>query len=103
VLTAHQDISGKADKVEGGTENNFAALDANGNLKDSGHKHSDYLTEHQDISDKADKATTVTNVEYDSVNAKLTKTINGTTTDVLSISTIKGALGAFTHDQLAGR
>ena len=43
-LTAHQDISGKADKVSGGTENNFAALDSNGNLKDSGHKHGDYQT-----------------------------------------------------------
>ena len=51
------DVSGKADKVSGGTENNFAALDANGNLKDSGHKHSDYLTSHQDISGKANKVT----------------------------------------------
>ena len=33
----------KTDKVLGATNNNFAALDANGNLKDSGHKHSDYL------------------------------------------------------------
>ena len=55
VITEHQDISGKADKVEGGTTDNFAALDANGNMKDSGHKHSDYLTSHQDISGKADK------------------------------------------------
>ena len=46
-------IGAKADKVVSGTENNFAALDANGNLKDSGHKHSDYLTAHQDISGKA--------------------------------------------------
>ena len=30
------DISGKADKVASATNNNFAALDANGNLKDSG-------------------------------------------------------------------
>ena len=47
VITEHQDISGKADKVEGGTTNNFAALDANGNMKDSGHKHSDYLAANQ--------------------------------------------------------
>lgn len=51
------DVTGKADKVSGGTTDNFAALDANGNLKDSGHKHSDYLTSHQDISGKADKDT----------------------------------------------
>lgn len=43
------DVSGKADKVFGATNGNFAALDANGNLTDSGHKHSDYLTEHQTI------------------------------------------------------
>ena len=41
-LTAHQDITGKADKVSNPTEGNFAALDSNGNLTDSGHKHSDY-------------------------------------------------------------
>lgn len=39
-----KDISGKADKVSGGTENNFVALDANGNIKDSGHKSSDFQT-----------------------------------------------------------
>jgi hypothetical protein len=36
------DISGKADKVTGATNGNFAGLDASGNLTDSGHKHSDY-------------------------------------------------------------
>lgn len=56
VINAHQDISGKADKVLNATEGNFAGLDTNGNLVDSGHKHSDYLTEHQDISGKADKS-----------------------------------------------
>lgn len=56
-LTSHQDISGKADKVSGATNGNFAALDSNGNLTDSGHKHSDYLTSHQDISGKQDKIT----------------------------------------------
>ena len=37
-------VSGKADKVSSPTSGNFAALDSNGNLTDSGHKHSDYLT-----------------------------------------------------------
>ena len=36
------DVTGKADKVASATNGNFASLDANGNLKDSGHKHSDY-------------------------------------------------------------
>ena len=42
-------LGNKADKVAGATNGNFAALDANGNLTDSGHKHSDYLTSHQSI------------------------------------------------------
>lgn len=50
-LTQHQDISGKADKVTGATSGNFAALDSNGNLTDSGHKHGDYLTQHQAVTD----------------------------------------------------
>ena len=103
VITAHQSISGKADKVSGAMNNNFAALDASGNLKDSGHKHGDYLTQHQDISGKADKSATVSTVTYDSTNKKITKTINGTTTDVVSVSTIKSALGSFTWGALAGQ
>ncbi len=55
------DVTGKADKVSNATNGNFAALDANGNLTDSGHKHSDYLTTHQDISGKADKVSNATN------------------------------------------
>ena len=35
-------IDGKADKVSSPTAGNFAALDSNGNLTDSGRKHSDY-------------------------------------------------------------
>jgi hypothetical protein len=42
VLIAHQDITGKADKVSGATAGNFAGLDANGNLVDSGSKASDF-------------------------------------------------------------
>lgn len=41
VLTAHQDITGKADKVSRATAGNFAGLDANGNLVDSGKSYSD--------------------------------------------------------------
>ena len=48
------DISTKADKVLNATNGNFASLDSQGNLIDSGHKHSDYLTQHQDISGKQD-------------------------------------------------
>ena len=37
------DISGKADKVAEATDGNFAALDADGNLKDSGKKAADFV------------------------------------------------------------
>lgn len=57
-LTSHQDISGKADKATSATNGNFAALDSNGNLTDSGHKHSDYLTSHQDLSNYVQKSST---------------------------------------------
>jgi hypothetical protein len=40
-LQEHQDISGKADKVSGATSGDFAGLDSNGNLTDSGKKLSD--------------------------------------------------------------
>lgn len=60
------------------------------------------ITAHQDISGKADKSATVSTVAYDSTNKKITKTINGTTTDVVTVATIKSALGSFTWGALAG-
>lgn len=53
------EVTNKADKVTEATAGNFAGLDENGNLTDSGKKPSDFLTQHQDISGKADKADTV--------------------------------------------
>lgn len=44
------------------------------------------------IANKADKSSTVSNVAWDSTNAKLTKTINGTTTDIVTAATILGKL-----------
>ncbi len=41
---AETDVSGKADKVSGATSGNFAGLDANGNLTDSGYDYSDFLS-----------------------------------------------------------
>ena len=63
------DVSGKADKVSSATNGNFAALDSNGNLTDSGHKHSDYLTSHQDITGKADKVTGGTSGNFASLDS----------------------------------
>ena len=61
------------------------------------------LTSHQDISGKADKSETVSTVAYDSENKKITKTINGTTTDVVTVAEIQSALGSFTWGALAGQ
>lgn len=77
--SAIQDISGKADKVSSATNNHFAALDANGNLKDSGHKHSDYLTQHQDISGKADKVSGATSGNVATLDANGNLTDSGMT------------------------
>lgn len=43
VLTSHQSVSGKADKVTGATSGNFASLDANGNIADSGSSASSFM------------------------------------------------------------
>ena len=53
-IQEHQDITGKADKVASATNGNFAGLDANGNLTDSGSKASDFATAAQ--GGKADTA-----------------------------------------------
>lgn len=53
-IQQHQDISGKADKVASATNGNFAGLDSNGNLTDSGSKASDFATAAQGA--KADTA-----------------------------------------------
>lgn len=45
-----------------------------------------------DVATKADKSATVSTVAYDSTNKKITKTINGTTSDVVTVATIKTAL-----------
>lgn len=46
----------------------------------------------------APKSTAVTNVAYDSTNKKLTKTINGTTSDVVTAATLKTAMSLTKSD-----
>ena len=43
------DVSGKADKVTGATANDFAGLDANGNLTDSGYNAASFLQPQTDL------------------------------------------------------
>ncbi len=57
VMAGFVDLSGYAEKPTPSTAGNLAALDADGNLVDSGKKPADFLTAHQNISGKADKDT----------------------------------------------
>lgn len=54
VTPENVDLSGKADKVANATSGNFAGLDSNGNLTDSGKKASDFATT-QDLSGKVNE------------------------------------------------
>ena len=62
-LTEHQDISGKADKVAGATNGNFAGLDANGNLTDSGKKASDFVSSDGYVAYSQDEKTKLAGIE----------------------------------------
>lgn len=75
-------LSGKADKVSGATSGHLASLDGNGNLADSGKSASDFVA----------KTAGVTNVAWDSTNKKITKTINGSSSEVVTASTLKTAM-----------
>lgn len=84
VITSHQDISGKANKSEMSVSENGDSTTIT--LKEG--TSATVLKEHQDISGKADKSATVSAVNYDATNKKITKTINGTTTDVVTAAKI---------------
>lgn len=103
VLTQHQDISGKADKVSDATNGNFAALDANGNITDSGHKHSDYLTSHQDISGKADKVSGATSGNFAGLDANGNITDSGKSSSDFIESSLKGAANGIAELDSSGK
>lgn len=70
------DITGKADKVTGAVSGNFAALDSNGNLVDSGYSYTDCLNE---LSDQYAPATESSELEpgdtFEEAFGKLEKTV----------------------------
>lgn len=86
------DINNKADKVTGATNGNFAALDSNGNLTDSGHKHSDYLTSHQDLSNYIQKSNTAGLLKNNGTvdTNSYMKTVSGTTGNIITKSSTSG-------------
>ena len=102
-LTEHQNISGKADKVANATANNFAALDSNGNLKDSGKKASDFLTAHQDISGKADKVTTATENNFAAFDANGNLKDSGKTASAFAPATHEHSQYLTSHQDISGK
>ena len=70
------DIAGKADKVSGATADNFAGLDSNGNLKDSGSKASDFATAAQGT--KADSAIQTVKVNGSALTPDANKAVDVT-------------------------
>ena len=83
------DFSGFATKVSSPTVGNFAGLDANGNLTDSGSKASDFATAGHVHNDKADKVTGATNGHLAGLDA------NGNLTD-------SGVAAANVQQKIAG-
>ena len=69
-----EDIAGKADIVSGGTAGNFAALNASGNLTDSGSKASDFATSAQ--GGKADSAIQSVKVNGTALTPDANKAVN---------------------------
>lgn len=84
-LQSHQDITGKADKVTSATAGNFASLDANGNLVDSGNKASDFALANIDTGVHSVTLGSGTN------NGTLKLTVDGTETDNIAVTGLGSA------------
>jgi hypothetical protein len=98
------DVSGKADKVSGATNGNFAGLDSNGNLTDIGKKASDFATAAQGAkADTAVQSVTVgaTTTGNPGTNAEVTN--SGTSTaPVLNFTIPRGADGVDADNPFKG-
>jgi len=68
-------VSTKADKVQGATAGNLAALDANGNLADSGKKTADFKTKQTDVSVTGGSLKGVASMSQNA-NGEVTLTLN---------------------------
>lgn len=84
-------IDAKASKVASATEGNFAALDANGNLVDSGHKHADYKTKQTAKTDPTASGTSVTFIDTFAQNANGETTVTKKTVRTMGAATSSAA------------
>lgn len=82
-------LGGKADKVASATNGNFAGLDSNGNLTDSGSKASDFATAAQ--GGKADTAVQSVALEGGTNNGTVKLTVDGTATDNIAVTGLGSA------------
>ena len=86
---AYTELNKKADKVGTATENNFVSFDANGNIKDSGHKHSDYKTKQTAVTTAtADTGSTLTFI------SSVTQDTNGVITPKTKTVTVDSTYSA---------
>ena len=84
------DYSGKADKVSGAVAGNFAGLDANGNLTDSGSKAADFKTKQEAVADPTAEGTGLTFI--DSISQDANGEITATKKTVQSASASQAGL-----------
>lgn len=84
-------IAAKASKVASATEGNFAALDANGDLVDSGHKHGDYKTKQTAKTDPTASGTSVTFIDTFAQNANGETTVTKKTVRTMGAATSSAA------------
>lgn len=102
-LQAHQDITGKADKVSSATNGNFAGLDSNGNLTDSGYKAADfqaagnYKTEQTAVTDPTTGSSTSTYEFIATISQNANGEITATKQAVRSASASQSGLMSAAH------
>jgi hypothetical protein len=88
-------IAKKADKVDNATSGNFASLDANGNITDSGHTHTDYKTVQTATTDPTANGNAVAFIDTLTQNAQ--GVITATKKTVTSASSATAGLMSAAH------
>ena len=101
------DYSGKADKVSGAVSGNFAGLDSNGNLTDSGSKASDFKTVQTAVSDPTADGNAIAFIDSiaQDTNGEISVTKKNVQTVQASTSGVGGQAGLMTAamaEKLAG-